>query len=335
MPVITRRILASAVAGIVLVRTARAADTVRIGQATTSLSFLPLWAARALDTFGKQNLSLQWAAIPGGDPACLAALDAGDLDLAAVGGDTLLAAVAKGQPFQVVATVMDRVTLDLVASKPFLERTKVAPGDPLQQRLAALKGALVGVSAVGGAQDRAVRWLASHGGIDPKSVQVALVGGPPALQAALANGRVEAFILSPPEAQIAEAGGYGRKLVSMADDFPELGEVPFLVLAAKTPVPDPARIVGALKALVAADEAIGENPAKVADAIQAKFFAKIDPAIIRAGVETMRAGVARKGAMDPGQAERMLQFARQSGVSVGDLRPRQFWTATYTDAVLR
>ena len=79
---------------------AQEATSLRIGQATTSVSFLAIWAARALDTFKPQGIDLKWAAIPGGDPTVLAALDAGDIDLAAVGTDTPLAAVAKGQRFR-------------------------------------------------------------------------------------------------------------------------------------------------------------------------------------------------------------------------------------------
>lgn len=313
----------------------RAVGAVRIGQATTSLSFLPLWAARALGSFAAENLDLQWAAIPGGDPAALAALDSGDLDIAAVGADTLLAAMAKGQPFQAVGTLMDRVTLDLVASTAFMAKSKVAPSDPLLQRLHALDGAIIGVSAVGGAQDRAVRWLATRAGLNPKSMQVALVGGPPALQAALQNGRIDAFVLSPPESQIAEAGGYGRRLVGMAEDFTALRDVPFLLLAAKLPVADPGRIVGTLKALAAADTALLAAPDKVADAIQAKFFPKIDPAIIRAGVAALQPGIVTKGAFGPGGAQVMLDFAKQSGVAVGDLVAAQLATNSYIDAALR
>lgn len=334
-----RSLLAALAAALALparaAETARLAETVRIGQATTSLSFVPLWAARALDTFAKQGLTLQWAAIPGGDPTTLAALDSGDIDLAAVGGDTLLAAVAKGQPFKAVATLMNRVTLDLVVSNAFLERTKTSPAAPLQKRLAALNGALVGVSAVGGAQDRAVRWLATQGGIDPKAVQIALVGSPPALQATLANNQVEAFVLSPPEAQIAEAAGYGHRLIGMAADFPMLQEVPFLVLAAKVPVPHPDRTVATLKALAAADDAILADPAKVADAIHAKFFAKIAPEIIRAGTKALEPGIANKGVFGPASAGRMLLFAQQSGIQVGHVKPEQFWTPTYIDQALR
>jgi ABC-type nitrate/sulfonate/bicarbonate transport system substrate-binding protein len=78
---------------------AQESTRLRIGQATTSVSFLAIWAARALDTFKPVGIDLKWTAIPGGDPTVLAALDAGDIDLAAVGTDTPLAAVAKGQDF--------------------------------------------------------------------------------------------------------------------------------------------------------------------------------------------------------------------------------------------
>ena len=74
-----------------------ASETVRIGQATTTLGFLSIWAARAFDTFAKQGLDLSWAAINGGDPAALAALDSGDIDLAATGSDTVLEAVARSE----------------------------------------------------------------------------------------------------------------------------------------------------------------------------------------------------------------------------------------------
>lgn len=331
---LARRTLIAAIAA-AAARPARAAGVVRIGQATASLSFLPLWSARALGSFAAEGLDLDWAAIPGGDPAALAALDSGDLDLAAVGADTLLAAMAKGQPYRAVGTLMDRVTLDLVASADFMAKRKIAPGDPLPQRLRALDGAVIGVGAVGGAQDRAVRWLATRGGLDPKSMQVALVGGPPALQAALQNGRIDAFVLSPPEGQIAEAGGYGRRLIGMADDFAELRDVPFLLLAAKSPVADPGRIVGTLRALAAADAALLAAPDKVADAIRAKFFPKIDPAIIRAGVAALKPGIAAKGAFGPGGAQAMLDFARQSGVAVGDLTADRLVTSTFIDAALR
>jgi ABC-type nitrate/sulfonate/bicarbonate transport system substrate-binding protein len=158
---------------------ASAEQSVRIAQGFASLSFLPVWAARALNTFAAEGLSATVIVSPGGDPAALAALDAGDVDLAAVGTKSALRAVAKGQPFEIVYSLMSKVTLEVVVAPAFLEKSGVKPGDPLQQRIVALKGATIGVAAVGGTQETAARWLAAKGGLDPKAdIKIAQVGSP-------------------------------------------------------------------------------------------------------------------------------------------------------------
>ena len=134
---------------------ASAQQTVRIAQGFASLSFLPLWGARALNTFALQGLTATVLNSPGGDPSALAALDAGDADLAAVGTESALRAVAKGQPFEIVYNLMSKVTLEVVVAPSFLEKTGVKPSDPLEKRITALKGATVGVAAVGGTQETA------------------------------------------------------------------------------------------------------------------------------------------------------------------------------------
>ena len=210
-----------AVAMLSLQPLAMAQQTVRIGQGVSTLSFLPLWSARALNSFAAEGLTANAVVIPGGDATALAALDAGDIDLAAVGSETVMRAFAKGQPFEMVYSLMSKVSLDLVAAPALLDRAGVKPGDPLAKRLAALKGAVVGVAAIGGAQEAAARWLAAKGGLDPKNdIKVAQVGNPVAIQAALENKRIDAFVLSPPEGYIAEKANTGKILVTLGQRFP-------------------------------------------------------------------------------------------------------------------
>jgi ABC-type nitrate/sulfonate/bicarbonate transport system substrate-binding protein len=291
---------------------ARASETVRIGQATTSLSFLPLFAARALDAFSPQSLTLDWAVIQGGDPAALAALDAGDLDFAAVGGETALQAVSKGQPFTLVYSLMSRMSLELVVGP----NVKTQASDPLPQRLAALKGLTVGVSAIGGTQDRAVRWLGAKGGLARTDVDVAMVGGPPALQAALENKRIDAFILSPPESQIATAAGYGHTLINLAADFPELRNLPFLALVAKRPFDQEPKIRSTVLALQAAAAALHADPDSVATRIATKFFPRVAPALVVTAVKGMLDGVT-DGAMSDAAIASQIAFATESGIAIG------------------
>lgn len=318
-------------------------QTVRIGQGVPVLSFLPLWSARALDTFKAEGLTANTVVVPGGDVAALAALDAGDVDLAAVGSDTLMRAYAKGQPFQMVYSLMSKVTLDLVVAPSLLERAGVTPDAPLDTRLAAIKGAIVGVAAIGGAQEAAARWLATKGGLDPKAdIKVAQVGNPVAIEAALENKRIDAFVLSPPAGTIAEKAGAGRVLVSMGDDFPQLAHQPYLVLAVKKPV-DAAKaelIVKTARALQAASAALAQKPDDTAQAIQKQFFAKADPESILTAVKSLTTGTADGGKIDREGVQNAITSARDIGVDFGKQfdaagSENDLWTNSYVVEALK
>jgi NitT/TauT family transport system substrate-binding protein len=335
--------LATVVIGAVLCLSpgvATAQQTVRIGQATSSLSFVAIFAARALNTFEAQGLTATAAILPGGDPAALAALDAGDIDLAAVGPEAVLRAAAKGQPFEIVYSLMSKVTPQLVVSSAFLERTGVKAADPLAKRLAALKGALVGVSAIGGTQETVARWLAAKGGLDPKAdIKVAQVGGPPALQAALENKRIDAFVLSPPEGFLAEKSGAGTVLVSIGDDFPQVARQPYLVLVAKKPIKDTASdlITKTVRALQAGSVALTEKPEPTASLIQAKFFPKADPDGVVAAVKAMNSGIAEGGKLDVAGFQNLLTFSLEVGTEFGknfDAKTSEsdLWTNQFVEA---
>ena len=314
---------------------ALAADRVKMGQATTALSFVKIFAARALDTFSAQDLALDWAIIPGGDPPALAAVDSGDLELAATGSDTPLSAIAKGQPFKIIYSLMSKFPYELTVSNAFLAKSGIKKDDPLSARIAALKTALVGVSAVGGAQDRAARWLATKGGVDPKSVRVALIGGPPALGAALESGRIDAFMLSPPENVIAETNGYGTILVKPFKEIDGTKGIPSLVLVSlATPKSDTKeRIVKTLRALNKATDALLADPNGVSDRIQEKFFPKVSPAVMRTSINSLLDGLGDNGQLTAQSAQQLLTFT----ADIGGAAPTtpDFWTNEYAQAALK
>ena len=315
--------------------------TVRIGQAVPTLSFLPLYAARALDGFKDQGLTLEFVSIRGGDPAALAALDAGDIDFAAVGSDTALAAIAKGQPFQFIYSLMSEVSLQLVVSNDLLKRAGVSPADPLPKRILALKGATIGVSAVGGAQDRMARWLAAQGGLDPeRDIKIAMIGPPPAIHAALENGQIDGFILSPPEGLLTEEAHGGTVLIRLGAEFADLRSLPYLVLVAKKPLDEKKRALAVMtvRALESASRATLADPPRVADAIQKQFFAKLAPAVVLAAVDAMKGGVAGQGRMSLDQVKRLLELTSATGekVTIDTVPgPQAFWTDDVIDAALR
>jgi NitT/TauT family transport system substrate-binding protein len=313
---------------------AQEAVPLRIGQATTSVSFLAIWAARALNSFRSQGLALKWAAIPGGDPTVLAALDAGDIDLAAVGTDTALAAIAKGQDFEIVYSLMSQLSLELVVSNAFLARRGVSPSDPLRKRIEALKGATLGVSAVRGTQDRVARWLIAQAGLDPGSdIKIALIGAPAAIHAALDHEQIDGFVLSPPEGYLTEQEGTGRILVRIGTELPGMKNLPFLALVARKPLTG-ARFdlaVKAVRALQAASDAVLRDPAQVAAEIERQFFPKEAPQALLTAVEAMKDGIAHEGDLGTEQLDALLRFTEETDPDVAaKLRARMadgdFWT---------
>jgi ABC-type nitrate/sulfonate/bicarbonate transport system substrate-binding protein len=215
---------------------------------------------------------------------------------------------------------MSKVTLEVVVAPSFLEKAGVKPGDPLQKRIAALKGATIGVAAVGGTQETTARWLAAKGGLDPKAdIKIAQVGSPVALQAALENKRIDAFVLSPPEGYLATKSGAGTILISLGDDFPLLANQPYLVLVAKKPIDDKASelIVKSARAMQAASTALTSDPEPTAQAIQKHFFAKADPLAIVAAIKTINSGVAGGGKLDVQAFQNQLVFSKEVGTVFG------------------
>lgn len=340
MPRIMRTVTLGAALVLLSSTLASAQDTVRIAQGVPALSFLPLWSARALNTFAPQGLTGRVVLVPGGDATALAALDAGDVDLAAVGSDSVLRADAKGQSFEIVYSLMSKVTLQLVVSPALLERTGIKPSDPLKKRLSALKGAIIGVTAVGGTQDTAARWLASKGGLNPKTdIKVAQIGNPVALQAALEHKQIDAFILSPPEGFLAEKSGSGKVIASLGDDFHGLSHQPYLVLAAKKPIDNKkaALFAKTMRALEAASKQLVKQPDATAQAIQKQFFSKATPEAVAAAVKSMNSGVANGGKMDEAGFANMLTFAEEVGTSFGKefnakTAENDVWTNRFIDS---
>jgi ABC-type nitrate/sulfonate/bicarbonate transport system substrate-binding protein len=335
------RMMAAGAALALLVTPALAQEKVRIGQATAALSFTPIWAARALETFKAQGLDLQWSTIAGGDPTTLAALDSGDIDFAAVGSETALQAIAKGQPFELVYSLMSTMTLELVVSNEFLARTGVSPSDPLDKRIKALKGALIGVSAVRGAQDRVARWLIQQGGLDPMAdLKVANIGAPAAIRAALENKQIDGFVLSPPEGVLTEQSKAGKILIRLGSEFPELQTLHFLVLVAKKPV-DGAKRDLALRTMrsltMGGVSTLVDTPA-VAGQIQSKFFPKVEPEIIAAAIASMKPGLARGGRFTAPEIAALLKFTADTGGAMEKQLDAvqgegQFWTNEFIETV--
>jgi ABC-type nitrate/sulfonate/bicarbonate transport system substrate-binding protein len=219
----------------------------------------------------------------------------------------------------------------------------VSPSDPLPKRLAALKGATIGTSAVRGAQEKIARWLAAQAGLDAdKDLQLPQVGPPPALRAAMENGRIDGFVLTAPEGQLVERAGFGKVLVRPGSEIKELKTYHHLVLVVRKDTAEKkAELVTRVVAVLdkAAQRTVKDTSA-VAKAIQQKFYAKVPEPVILAAVESLKDGVDKHGRMSVASIDYLLKFSRATGTALekrldaakgeGD-----FWTNRFIDQALK
>jgi NitT/TauT family transport system substrate-binding protein len=120
----------------------------------------------------------------------IAAALAGDVDV--LGSITsTISAIQKGAPIKVLAVTMNRPLFFLVARSEF-------------KTIRDLKGKILGVTTIGGAQHTAVRHMLRKGGLNPDvDATTILAGDVPSQLQALVSGSIQGAALSPPAVIVA------------------------------------------------------------------------------------------------------------------------------------
>ncbi len=303
---------------------------VRVAQSIPALSFAPLYVARDMGFFKQQGLDLEFVELQSGATAQQAILG-GSVDLTDSASTEVAAAVAKGVPLIAIQnTIMQ--TLEVCARKDWIDKAGVTPTSPLKDRIAALKGATIAITGPGAVSDRAMRWLLQkYGGLDPnKDATITQVGGAGAMPGALQQGRVQAFLLSPPNC--AQAGDQGVVLVK-PNDVPEFRNYVHEVLyTSKDWVgknKDAATRVAT--ALSMGNNYMLQHPDESIALLQ-KSFSAVQPAVIEKAVrEVILPQVPKDGKMTSEMWAATNQVLVESGLIDKPLDTKEggFWTNEY------
>lgn len=283
--------------------------SVRLAQPLVNLSYLAVDTARAEKTFDSNGIKVDWALVSGGDSAILAALTAGDVQFGAVGTDAPLAAISKGSKYQMVYCLNSTLSQDVVVSNTWMQKAGVTPADPIEKRLQALKSATIGVSALGGLQDEEARYFIQLGGASPADAHIAKIGAPPALEAALKQGQIDAFILSPPEGAKMKASGVGQVLLS-SSDVPQLKDFCGLALVVtKDYAAKHADVIRKVTAgLAQASTDVAQKPDQVAKTVHAAYYAQVAEPLVRTAVGQLAPALGGHGQMSTPMMSSVLQF---------------------------
>jgi NitT/TauT family transport system substrate-binding protein len=204
---------------------------VKVAEPLRLLSFAPVYVAIEKGYFKAEGLEIDLIS-GGGGPQANAALIAGEVDFEQTATPEVLKMIKSGQRLMVVSGINGSLTLQTVVSRKLADAKKVSPKDPLHMRVAALKGATLGAVSLGGAQELFLRYGMLLAGLSPKDVTVIRVGGGPAMMAAMENGQIDGFNVSPPTGRVVEERGTGWIWID-PDTVPEYRTMLWQVLLAK------------------------------------------------------------------------------------------------------
>jgi NitT/TauT family transport system substrate-binding protein len=163
------------------------AGTVRLGLVQAKdFTVQSFYTAQQKGYFKDNGVTVKVTSFSAGADA-VKALAAGQIDVIVGTGFDSSAAVSKGVPLQVFASVAQKSSFLLIAGK----KSGITS-------MTDVKGKKIAMTAFGSLTDYAVRYEAQHAGLDPKTgVKEVPLGALPAQAAALAAGSVDAFNTPP------------------------------------------------------------------------------------------------------------------------------------------
>ena len=173
----------------------------------------PIYLGQDAGIFRKHGLNPQMIFIPGGSLS-LQALIGKSLEVLLTGGPPVVNAYLQGAKIKIVGGVTN-----------LLPYTFVAVGGIRSAEQ--LKGKKIGISRFGSNTDFVVRLALKQFALANNDVQIIQVGGSQARLAAMKTGAIQATVLSPEEAVVAQKMGYGILLdfIEKGIEFPHVNVV--------------------------------------------------------------------------------------------------------------
>jgi NitT/TauT family transport system substrate-binding protein len=159
---------------------------------TTSATMAPLWLAKVGGFFDQEGLDVSLTRIQAGAPI-MGAIQSGEVPLAFVGAQQIIEADLKGADFVIVAGFIDTLGQSIYVPSAI-------------ERPEQLKGGVLGVTNFGAITHVAGRIGVKYLGLEDQVTFIA-TGGPPETLAAIAGGKVQGGVFSPPDTLKARAMG--------------------------------------------------------------------------------------------------------------------------------
>ncbi|WP_375108722.1 ABC transporter substrate-binding protein [Nonomuraea sp. MTCD27] len=287
-----------------------------VGQISNSVAFFPLFVAEQKGYFTQEGVRLGERPRLGTGAKVAAALKSGSIDLGAGVLTDALNLARIDDKGRLVANLVDRYYVDVVVGSSF---TGAAAGDPLDQRIRALRGKKIGITGPGSGTEALVTYLFGKVGLNSATDCELVNLGSTAASAlgALKAGRVDALAFFQPIAQQAAAAGIGTRFIS-----PAAGDVPGLERTAHGVVFTTQRIIDKKPKEVAAfQNALGRaqrfiheaDPAEITRMLTV-YLKGIDPKALAELPGLMRAEIPAEIGFSRASFDTAIAFHRATGL---------------------
>lgn len=310
----------------------QARRTVKIAQSGQGAPFASVYLAQLKGFFSDEGLDVPEIASLAG--ALAAAMIAGEIDLGMGAAEGLTRLLEQGSTRTVIVEQFTNPTgRQMIVRAAFARERGIDPSQPIRERLAKLKGAIIGSITPG--EDVRLFALRRAGGLGPDDVtKVAIPAGPGALLAALSQGRIDVFMWNPPFGPLAERQGVG-KVIGFMTEIPEF-KYPELVLSARRELveKEPKVVESVVKAITRAKRFIAERTDEAIDALL-PLFQGTDKALMQ---ETFRillpvTPIAKPMAREDWERMAQLQLATGELKAKVDTSEGVMWTNTFIQKV--
>lgn len=238
----------------------------------TSLNFAPTWVAVDGGYFDEQGITVSDAGTSSTAEA-IQVLRSGDTDFADVTVSAALDALQNGVDLRIISSTVVANANAVVVSKSWLADTGTTEADSVEDKLAALRGARIGVIGPGSGSNSFARYLLRLAELDPERdaqlvVLQATANMPPALRA----GQVDAYVTTSPAGEVSVDAGDAQILLRGVDLPAVQDQLLIATVTLQETIGQRAEFVQRfVSALNAAREALAENPEEVEPLIRERF----------------------------------------------------------------
>ncbi|MEU8248066.1 ABC transporter substrate-binding protein [Nonomuraea sp. NPDC048916] len=295
------------------------AETIRLTQAVDSLAYAQNYIARSEGYYQQRGLSVETIVTDGGGPDVQAVL-AGSARFTINDGAQVLTSFKQNRRLVAVAALFDKCLVNATMSTKTARRLGITEKSTFEERITALKGLRIGVTAPGALTWQVARYNLKNIGVSPDTgAKIIGLGAGASVLAALENDQVDVIYISIPFGETAVARGSGITLIDhSAGEDPELQSFMMegLWVTPTTLDEDGETVRSMVAALTRASDFIkNSRPQDVAAALHT-HFPKFPPEVLTSAAVKLQSAVSEGNRWDPSAVETTKKV-----LSANDLLP--------------